>query len=250
MKVQSLDRTFDILELLSKQQQGLKLTAISQNVGLHKSTVYRLLSALIQRGYIEKRDTIYKLGLEFVELCSLYLNSLELKTEAAPILRNLSGQTSQTVFLATLQDEEVVYIDKVESFNSIRKYSIIGQRRPLYCTSLGKAFLMGMTGEGIKGLFKGKKLVSYTTNTITDVPTLLNNIAEARRKGWALDNEEYENDVRCIGAPIYDYRDEIIAAVSSSWSVPVSRSLKVEKIGGLVVEAAGEISKHMGSRPK
>jgi IclR family KDG regulon transcriptional repressor len=250
MKVQSLDRAFDILELLSKEQQGLNLTEISKSVKLHKSTVYRLLSALMQRGYIEKRDTIYKLGLEFVELCSLYLNSLELKTEAAPILRELSSDTSQTVFLATLLDDEVVYIDKVERFNSIRRYSIIGQRRPLYCTSLGKSFLMGMTNEEIKNLFKGKKLAAYTANTITDMTTLLNNVSEARRKGWAFDNEEYENDVRCLGAPIYDYRDHIIAAVSSSWSAHVARNLKVEKIASLVVAAAAEISHHMGSRRK
>jgi IclR family KDG regulon transcriptional repressor len=248
MKVQSLDRTFDILELLSKQQQGLHLTEVSKAVKLHKSTVYRLLSALMQRGYIEKRDTVYKLGLEFVELCSLYLNSLELKTEAAPILRQLSNQTGQTVYLATLQDNEVVYIDKVETFNSIRKYSIIGQRRPLYCTSLGKAFLMGSSNDDIKALFKGKKLASYTTTTITDIATLLHNVNEAKRKGWAFDNEEYENDVRCLGAPVYDYRDHIIAAISSSWSVPATRNLKVEKIGALVVEAANEISRHMGSR--
>ncbi len=250
MKVQSLDRTFDILELLSKQQQGLNLTEISGEVKLHKSTVYRLLSALMQRGYIEKRDTIYKLGLEFVELCSLYLNSLELKTEAEPILRRLSSAIGQTVFLATLQDNEVVYIDKVERFNSIRRYSIIGQRRPLYCTSLGKAFLMCMANNEVKTLFRSKKLVPYTKNTITELPTLLKHLAESRKRGWTYDNEEYEKDVRCVGAPIFDYRDRIIAALSSSWSARVGRTLKPPKVAAQVMEAAAEISRHMGSHRK
>jgi IclR family KDG regulon transcriptional repressor len=248
MKVQSLDRTFDILELLSKEQQGLNLTEISKAVRLHKSTVYRLLSALLQRGYIEKRDAIYKLGLEFVELCSLYLNSLELKTEAAPILRQLSIATGQTAFLATLQDDEVVYIDKVERFNSIRRYSIIGQRRPLYCTSLGKAFLMCMTNDKVKALFRGKKLVSRTANSITDLDTLLKHLAASRTKGWTYDNEEYEKGVRCIGAPIFDYRDHNIAAVSASWSAKTARNLKLPKVAAQVKKAAAEISRHMGSR--
>lgn len=250
MKVQSLDRTFNILELLSKEQQGLKLTEISKSVNLHKSTVYRLLSALMSRGYIEKRYAIYKLGLEFVELCSLYLNSLELKTEAEPVLRNLSMLTTQTVFLATMQEQEVVYIDKVENFNSIRKYSIIGQRRPLYCTSLGKAFLMGMSDEEIKEILKEKEIISFTPNTIKEISSLLENINNSRKHGWTFDDEEYENDVQCLGAPIYDYRDNIIAAVSTVWYVNQVKNLKIEEIAGYVVNAAQDISKRMGYRQK
>jgi IclR family KDG regulon transcriptional repressor len=250
MKVQSLARAFNILELLSKEQRGLNLTEISKNVDLHKSTVYRLLSALMERGYIEKRDTIYKLGPEFVELCSLYLNSLELKTEAEPILRKLSMLTTQTVFLATMQEDEVVYIDKVEQFNSIRKYSIIGQRRPIYCTSLGKAFLMGMTNSEIETFLKGKEIIAFTTNTITDIASLLGNIDTSRKRGWTFDDEEYENNVMCVGAPVYDYRDNIIAAVSTAWYVNVVNNLKVEEIAGFVMDAAQDISKHMGYRQK
>jgi DNA-binding IclR family transcriptional regulator len=223
------------------------LTDISKNVDLHKSTVYRLLSALMTRGYIEKRDTIYRLGLEFVELCSLYLNSLELKTQAAPVLRTLAQQTDQTVFLATLQENEVVYIDKMETFSSIRKYSIIGQRRPLYCTSLGKALIMDRTNEEIEELFKHTKMKALTPKTITDVKVLLKDIEEARKKGWTFDDEEYEPDVRCLGAPIYDYRDNTIAAVSTVWHAH-NKTQKIKESAKLLVKAAAEISRHMGFR--
>ncbi|MBN2441759.1 MAG: IclR family transcriptional regulator [Spirochaetales bacterium] len=250
MKVQTLDRTFNILELLSKQQKGLSLTDISKSINLHKSTVYRLLSALMSRGYIEKRNSRYRLGLEFVELCSLYINSLELKTEAEPILRELSRLTTQTVFLATMQEQEVIYIDKVEKFNSLRKYSIIGQRRPLYCTSLGKVFLMGMSNDEIKDYLSKKEIISFTQNTIEDMPSLIENINLSRKRGWTFDDEEYETNVQCVGAPIYDYRKNIIAAVSTVWYVDQVKNLNLEEIAGFVVCAAQDISKHLGYRQK
>ena len=248
MQVQSLSRTFDILEILSKEQKGLSLTDISNAVDLHKSTVYRLLSSLMERGYIEKRDTKYRLGLEFVELCSIYLNSLELKTEAEPVLRDLSMITSQIAFLAIMTEKEIVYIDKMENYNSMRKYSIIGQRRPAYCTSLGKAFLMGMTDDEVREFMKTEKMVSVTPTTICDIDELLENVELSRKRGWALDNEEFEENIRCIGAPIYDYRGVTIAAVSSAWYVNVSQNKYLEKTAAHVMEAAAEISKRMGYR--
>ena len=158
--VQSLDRTFDILELLAGAQGGVSLTEISQRLELHKSTVYRLLAALRKRGYIEQSEKRAPTasGSEFLHLCGQYLNSLELKTEAEPHLRRLSQVTGQTVFLAIHQGGEVVYIDKVEQFNSLRKYSVIGQRRPLHCTSLGKALLLGLSEAEIAGYCAGRDL--------------------------------------------------------------------------------------------
>ena len=246
MKVQSLSRTFDILELLSKEQKGLALTDISKSVDLHKSTVYRLLSALMERGYIEKRDNKYKLGLEFVELCSLYLNSLELKTEAEPVLRKLSSQTSQTAYMAILQQREIVYIDKVENFNSIRKYSIIGQRRPLYCTSLGKSFLMGMTNEEIKKLLADEIFEPRTQKTHKNVESLITDVEVCRQRGWGFDDEEWDVNVQCVGAPIHDYRGVTIAAVSTVWHRNQQKDQNVEDMAAIVMECAAEISRRMG----
>jgi IclR family KDG regulon transcriptional repressor len=157
MTVQSIERVFDILELLSCSPRGINLTEVGKRLDLHKSTVHRLLSVLKRRGYVEKDDAtnLYRLGAGFVGLASMYLNSIELKTEAEPHLRNLSKLVNQTVYLATLQGGESVYLDKYEQFDSLRKYSIIGQRRPLYCTSLGKALLMDKTETEIRALLDG-----------------------------------------------------------------------------------------------
>jgi IclR family KDG regulon transcriptional repressor len=251
MKVQSLDRAFDILELLSREQHGLNLTEIGNRLDLHKSTVYRLLQALKQRGYIEKSvQGSYRLGMEFIELSSLYLNNLELKTEAQPILRELSSLSGNTAFLATLQEGEVVYIDKMETFNSLRKYSIIGQRAPLYCTALGKSMLTGMTEEQIRSLYRDRELKVFTERTIRSVDDLVEEIEKTRRRGWSLDDEEYEKGLRCIGAPIRDYRNEVIAAVSTSGYISVITRERVEEIAAYVVRAAGDISQRMGYRSR
>jgi len=249
MKVQSLDRAFDILELLSREQHGLALTEIGNRLDLHKSTVYRLLQALKQRGYIEKNAKgSYRLGMEFIELSSLYLNNLELKTEAQPILRELSSLSGNTAFLATLQESEVVYIDKMETFNSLRKYSIIGQRAPLYCTALGKSMLTGKTEEQIRRLYRDRELTVFTEKSISSVDDLIEEIENTRRRGWSLDDEEYEEGLRCIGAPIRDYRNEVIAAVSTSGYASVITRERVEEIAAYVVKAARDISQLMGYR--
>ena len=249
MKVQSLDRAFDILELLSREQHGLNLTEIGNRLDLHKSTVYRLLQALKERGYIDKSaQGSYRLGMEFIELSSLYLNNLELKTEAQPILRELSSLSGNTAFLATLQESEVVYIDKMETHNSLRKYSIIGQRAPLYCTALGKSMLTGKTEEQIRSLYQERELKAFTERTIKSVDALVEEIEKIRRRGWSLDDEEYEQGLRCIGAPIRDYREEVIAAVSTSGYASVITRERVEEIAGYVVKAARDISRRMGYR--
>ena len=247
MKVQSIDRVFDILELLSKEPNGMILTDIGKKLNLHKSTVYRLLNSLKTRGYIEKKSdsNIYKIGLGFIDLCSGYMNNLELKTEAEPYLRKLSMFTTQTVFLAILQDYQAVYIDKVEKFDSLRRYSIIGLRTPLHCTALGKSLLLGFNDDEIRKIYENKEFIIKTKKTISNAVKLIEEINISRKRGWTLDNEEFEEGVRCIAAPIYDYRNKIIAAVSTSWFIKIS-DLDMNKIAGYVTDAAYDISRHMG----
>ncbi len=250
MSVQTLDRAFDILELLSRERQGMSLTAISTRVGLNKSTVHRILASLRERGYVEKREDgrTYRLGLEFIELSSLFLNSLELKTEAQPILHRLSRQADQTVFMAIMQDREVVYIDKIETFSSLRRYKIIGQRRPLHATSLGKALLSGLSDAQIGRLYAGHEFERLTANTIADLPSLLREVELTRRRGWAFDNEENEIGTTCVGAPVLDYRNMVIAAVSIAWEMDSQPGTDVRQLASQVMDATQEISRRMGYR--
>jgi len=252
MKVQSIDRVFDILELLSTEHEGLSLTVISQKLELPTSTVFRLLSVLRSRNYIEKNDStnVYRLGLGFVELTSLYLNNIELKTEAQPYLRNLSQITGQVVFMGIEQDGELVYIDKYEHFNEIRKYCFIGQRRPLYCTALGKALLTGFMEEDIRELYASQELKQMAPNTITDINQLVQEVYATCERGYSIDDQEMEPDMWCVAAPIYDYRGTIIAAVSISWDLGTHKNADRNKNIELVRKTAVDISVRMGFRPE
>ncbi|MDC7227848.1 MAG: IclR family transcriptional regulator [Spirochaetales bacterium] len=243
--VQSIDRAFDILESLSFNRSGKRLTDLSEELGLHKSTVHRILNAMQDRGYVEQGEKKYKLGIGFIHLSSQLLNSIELKTEAEPFLRHLSNETGQTVFLAIREGSEVVYIDKVEQFNSLRRYSIIGNRVPIYCTSLGRSLLFDDSDEMLKSLFGRINLEKLTPKTVVDQNELIRRVKSFRRRGWAEDFEEHQTGVRCVGAPVYDYRKRIAAAISTAWSVKKTDVIS-DDIGQLVKETADAVSRRLG----
>ena len=248
MSVQSIDRAFDIIELLSQELRGVAMTEIGRRLNLNKSTVHRLLSSLRERGYIEKDTETgnYKLGLGFVELASLYLNNLELKIEASPLLNQLTRKTGQTAFLATMDETEIVYIDKVETYNSLRRYTIIGKRLPVHATSLGKAMLSGMSDKEIEELYPDKKLTILTKKTIPTFDTLMAEVRQIRSRGWSIDDEENEKNTRCVGAPIFDYRGHVIAAVSLAWDIKIHPEISWDDYAKVISKCAADISVKMG----
>ncbi|NLY74499.1 MAG: IclR family transcriptional regulator [Firmicutes bacterium] len=247
-KVQTIERTLDIIELLATAKEGLGVTEIGRKIGLHKSTVYRLLNALAKRGYIEKdpKNSTYKIGLKFIEISGLFLKKLELKTEALPYMRKLAEIIGQPVHLAILEGTEVIYIEKVELVNSIRMYSQIGKRVPAYCSAIGKILLAGLNPEALREVLENIKFERLTPNTITTKKELLRELESVKEKGWAVDNEEHEPDIRCIAAPIIDYTGKIIAAVSVSGESRIINPESDFEIAGHVVETAASISKRMG----
>jgi len=248
IRVQSLDRTFDILQILSDEQHGLTLAQISERLDLPKSTVHRLLGVLLQRAFVRKAPETnrYRLGPGFIGLCSHYLNNLELKTESSPFMAELSRTTGNTVFLAIRQHDKMVYIDSEEQVNSLRKYSIIGQQKPLFCTSLGKALLMGLTDDEIRMLLAHEAFEKRGPYTHSNMESLLQDIRECRRRGWALDNQEAEPDINCVAAPILDYRGDVIASISTKWILKQHPEMVPEQIAVLVKKAASGISANMG----
>jgi DNA-binding IclR family transcriptional regulator len=248
VRVQSLDRAFDILTLLGDEPNGTSLSEISERLDLPKSTVHRLLGVLSQRMFVRKsqRSGTYRLGPGIIELCSNYLNNLELKTETTPHMDELSATTGNVVFLAIRQNDQMVYIDSKEQITSLRKYAIIGQRKPLYCTSLGKALLMGLEEEDIRGLLADTVFEKRGPNTHTNIESLLADIRECKRRGWSLDDQEAEPDINCVAAPIYDYRGQVIAAVSTSWILEQQPQMTPEKMAPIVMKCTRAISYNMG----
>jgi len=248
MKVQSMDRAFDILDILAREARGISLAEVARLANLPRSTAFRLLAVLQQREFVRKTEDTgkYRLGPGFIELGSIYLNSLELKTESAPFMEELASSLGSIVFLACRQGNRMVYIDKYDRFASLRKYAIIGQQKPLYCTALGKALMMDMGDEEIAILHAGEPFGHFAPNTHRNVETLLEDMRLCRARGWSHDDQEAEPGVNCVAAPIRDYRGQIISAISTSWLLEIHPELEPGRVAVHVLKAAGAISHSMG----
>lgn len=245
--VQVIDRVFDILELLAVENRGLGVTEIARRLELNKSTVHRILGGIADRGYIEKtQDGIYRLGIQFVKLSSERLSNIELTTEARPYLSELTNIIGQSSHLAILDGSDAVYIDKVEVVRNLRLYSQIGKRIPVYCSALGKSLLMDESDKAIIDTLNKCDFVKMTDTTKMTPQEVLLEIRNSKERGWTLDDEEHDVGIRCIAAPIYDYRGKITATISVAGPSTIISKEKDDEIGGLVSKYANMISEKLG----
>jgi IclR family transcriptional regulator, KDG regulon repressor len=246
--VQTLERALDIIELLALQPDGLGVTEIAQRLELNKSTAHRLLSALLERSYVERNGArgAYRLGLKVIEVGSIRLNHLELKTEAQPYLRKLSESTGMSVHLGILSGGDVVYIEKIEPRQSIRMYSQIGKRVPVHCTALGKALVSELPRPELERIAEAMAFKRFTAKTAVGLEDLAAAAGECRERGYAIDDEEHEAGIRCVGAPIRDYTGRVIAAVSVTGEIRSSGAERDAGLPRLVMEAAASISRRLG----
>lgn len=244
--VQTLDRAFAILECLSQSSEPRGPTEIAQIVGLHKSTVHRLLSSMLQSAYVEKTEHgAYQIGVKLVEIVSQHINSLELQTEARPYLNDLHNELGLIVHLGILDHDEVVYVEKMDIARNLRLYAQIGRRVPAYCSSLGKCLLSCLSGDNLALLFSKRALERYTPKTINSFDQLKLHLRSVRQQGWAIDDEEFCSGQRCVGAPIYDYRGEMIAAISASGPVALLTDERVPEVIDEVKKTAAQISRRL-----
>lgn len=244
--LQTVERALQLLEILAEHPRGMQPREIEEVLELNKVTVHRLLATLENRGFIERVGNAYVIGLKVVELSSMRLNNVELRTEAAPFLRELVSRIGLPVQMAILEGIEAVFIEKIENMNSLRMYSQIGKRIPVYASGVGKVLLLQETDEAIKQRLEGIEFTAFTSKTPKDVDELLEAIRVARKKGYAVDNEEHEKGIFCVAAPIYDYRDKIIAAISvgdnDKQFIKATNAKQIE----LIKQTAREISRRLG----
>ena len=217
-KVQVLDRAVAILELLSNTSKEMSLGELTSAIGLHKSTVHRLLMVMESHRLVDKSALHghYRLGMRLFELGSLAVANLNLRERARPRLEWLVAQTGETVHLCVLDRNEMLYIDKLEPERSVRLATKIGRRVGIHCSAVGKAVLACMTGPSARALLGGLELPQYTPHTITVLEELLLEVDRTRERGYAMDNEEHEEGVRCLAAPIVDENGKPVAAISIS----------------------------------
>ncbi len=231
----AVSRTFIILEKLSLVSSS-SLEELSKVCGLAKPTVYRFLLTL-------------RLTMKLFGMGSRALDHMELPVVARPIAVKLSQDLGETVHMGILDDGEVLYILKIESRYTIRMYSRVGKKIPVYCSAMGKTLLAHANATVREDLLSSIKLVQFTPNTIKDRTSLEKALNKILADGIAQDAEEHEEGITCLAAPIRDHTGGVIAALSVSW--PLFRfdpSMK-GKYSARIIEAADEISAILGYDP-
>ncbi len=212
----ALLRGLKIISILAESRDGMGLTEIARKAGLSKSSAHRLLHTLTQAGFVTQNDdsSHYHLSLKLLWLASNLIDGLGLDQLVRPLLEELAHTTRETVHMALLDGDAAVYVEKIDSPSSIRLYSRVGKRVPLHCTSLGKAILAYLPEERVNAIVAVEGLPRRTANTITKPKALSEHLAVIRSQGYALDEEEHEEGVRCIAAPLFDRQNHVVGAVS------------------------------------
>lgn len=216
--IQSLERALTILNKLSEYPDGIPISRLSEHVSLTKSTTHRMLATLASMNYVvkdEKTDK-YKLGLQILFLSRNLLNNSNIVNTAKHYLEKLSQEVNETVHLCIEDHGEVIYIDKIESNQTIRMFSRVGSRAPMYCTGVGKVLLSGMDQDSFEEIISKIEFIPKTPTTITSKEAFREEIEKVKNQGYALDNSENETVLRCIAYPIYDHKGKIIASFSIS----------------------------------
>lgn len=215
--IQSLDRAFYIIDIIANSQEPLSLKEITDLSKLPKPTVYRILSSLELWGYVDQDGKKgYKLGTKFMFLGSKVQDDLEIREIARPFLKRLNEETKETVFLGIMDKGRSLYVDKLDSHHSVRLFSKVGTRNFLHSTSLGKCLLSGLDDGAVIKVLEKYGMPKITGNTITNPTEMLKQLKFVREQGYAYDEMENEEGVRCIAAPVKDHRGRVIAAVSIS----------------------------------
>lgn len=245
---QSATRALAVLEYLATADAPRDLAVISADLGMHKSTTFRFLSTLVAEGYAcqDAGTGRYYLGPKVTWLASKFLEKLEIIKTARPILEELSAATGETTHLAILDHDKVVYVDKHEGRQAVRMAAHTGDRMPVHSTSLGKVLLADLPETAWERYVQTPGLAPRTPNTIVAAAEFYKELRRVRLHGYALDNMENEEGIRCIAAPVRDHTGRVVAALSiSSWTV----SMTLERAQNLVPrlsEAALTLSCQLG----
>ena len=245
--IQTVERIASILRCFTKTDKDLGVMEISREIGIHKSTTSRLLSALHQEGFVAKNPETgkYRLGLGLVNLAGVVLEKQNLRQAAQEYIRALAELTQETINISILDGEESINIETIRSPKSISFAGRLGRRTPLYCTSTGKVQLAFMSPENRERIFS-QPLIAYTSSTITDPVSLSTALDEVRDQGYAVSNEEFEIGLVAIAAPIWDRSHNLVAALSITGPTYRMDAEKLQSYIPLLTEAAQNISKLLG----
>lgn len=247
--IQAVSHALDLLEQFHEDVDELGVTELSKRLKLHKNNVFRLLATLESRGYIEQNKATenYRLGLKSLELGQTFIKQMGLLRQAKPILEKLVEDCNETSYVTIFKEGHIVYLDVVETDMTVRVVSRVGSRLPAYCTASGKVHLANLSDEEVNEILPDEKLKTYSPTTLSSRKELKEQLTVVAEQGYAVDDEELDQGVRCVAAPIRDYTRRIVGALSISGpSMRLNNERIVEELVPLVQKAAENLSTRLG----
>lgn len=246
--VQSAERIFQVMEMLADNGE-MGLMEISAALGLHKSTVHRLLMSLIYMGYAKQDESTqkYMLSYKVVSMAGKLLDRMDIMQVAKPYLERLSDLSGEAVHLVAREDNNILYIYKIEAkVGTIRMVSHVGMVHPMYCSGVGKAIMATLPEKELRQIWNESIIEKKTDKTIVDYEEMLRVLEEVKRNGYALDDEENEKGVRCIAACLKSYQNEVKYAFSISGPTSRMTRERVKELSVDVKKVQEELSRELG----
>lgn len=240
-----------MLEAVSQEPEGLSNADISRKLEIPKSSASYILRTLEKQGYLNRdsQSGKYRVGLKILSLSRGALSGIDVREVALPIMRRLMEKTSLTCHLAILDGPEAVYIEKVEPQGFIRMDTWVGRRMRVHATSVGKALVAHIPQGQLDKIISERPMEKRTPKTITSMPRLLKELEKVRALGYSVDDEENNLGARCLGAPVFNQRGEIEAAVGLSGTISQVNSQTMPGIIEALKDAARHLSMQLGYRP-
>ncbi len=247
-QVQSLVRALAIVNRLAAADEGATLTEVAQQVGLSPSTAHRLLTTLEQERYVrfDAERRLWSVGVQAFVAGSAFLKTRSLVPTARPHMRALMEESEETVNLAVEDQAEAVYLSQVECRQMMRAFARPGGRVPLHCSSVGKALLSAMPDADVARVLHRHGLARVTVKTLTTTPALRDDLARARTRGYAIDDEEHAVGLRCIAAVVFNEAADPLGALSLSGPMARIPDERIPLLGDLVRRTADAVTAQLG----
>jgi DNA-binding IclR family transcriptional regulator len=246
--IRAIDRALRLLMSFTTDGAELTISALASSADLARSTAFRILATLEAAGFVERgslADT-YRLGPSALLLGGAALRQLDFQKRLRPQLEALMQATGETIHLVIFRDQQTLVVDKIDSYHAIRLVSNIGFRSPLHATSAGKLMLAHQPAARIDFILSNHDFIPYTEQTITNADDLRRHFAQIRQQGYSVDDEEFEQGLRCLAAPIRDSTHEVFAGVSISGPTQRMTRERVASLIPLLLERTEQMSRTLG----
>lgn len=246
----ALEKAFDLLETIGLAPEGLDTQQLAAQMNLPRSTLYRLLGMLVDRGMVRRDPTSkrYRLGFRYLEMVRGAWLEPDLVAAASFELRALRDLTGETTYLAIRDSDQVLSLERCDGAHSHRSAAAMGQSKPMHCTGQGKAILSAMPDNERRELLKRMQLVQLTPLTITDRDTLLIELDVTRARGYAIDDEEIAMGIRCVAAPVVDAAGQVRGALSIAGPAYRLNRKRLDLLGPEVAASAQRVGSQLAVR--